>query len=288
MADLSSEPSPEEIAEMAKRVVSGSAKWLGAARQVSDAVPFMEHTRQTAQQLADAYTNSPTGYYRPSMREVFSGLKEAERAVQSYAFPPLNPVQVAVTGSAALSGAANFTMVILEDAARDSRTEAQNWAITFTEPVRAISNEEVNIAFVRKKLGCFSAGLAVEFDQSITEYRKCRAGTSPHISAGIALRNVLEEVNGQMIHAARTRGSAPNLTGWNDAAAVIARGAPGSSEVALLQAQKGIYDDLRANKLTPIAKNNRLPTGPEWDAIYSEYIRLLFAVVGLIDFLDGT
>jgi hypothetical protein len=288
MADPPTDPSGEEIAAMAQRVVSGSSQWLNVAKQISDAVPFMEQTRQTAQQIADAFTSTPTGYYRPVMSQILTDLGEANRLVQSYAFPVLNPVPVAVTGSAAISSAANFSLVMLEDAAHDSRAEARHWAITFGGPVRTIAHEEANIAFVRRKLSCLSAGLATEFDQSIAEYRKCLTEISPPSSAGISLRNVLEELNGQMLILARARSSNPNLKGWANAATAIARGSPSSPQVSQLAAQQAIYDDLRNNKLTPAAKNNHSPTGPEWEAIYSEYLRLLYTVLGLIDFMDGT
>lgn len=147
-----------------------------------------------------------------------------------------------------------------------------------------------NKAFIRKKLATLYAGSEAEFDGSLSEYAKAIAGAVAPSSAGIAMRNVLETLNGNMLQLARAAaaGKKVQVKSWTDAAVIVAKGAPTSPETNQLLAQKAVYDDLHDMKLTKIAKNDWQPNQSDWEALLAQFLGFLFGVLGLIDLKDGS
>ena len=207
---------------------------------------------------------------------------------------PDNLMFSATTGSAMLTATANYVSSLVEPLKIGSSNALVEWRGRYLKPIQELQAEPTRIEVIRALLGKLAPKLMEEFTQSITEYQQCRAGTLSPTAAGVALRNVLETLKGELrALAIRYEPRAQNLvrsnaTGWAEMAKIIGRGGPVSLEVSRLADQELIFDELHGGAgLTAILKNDSAPSAAEWDAIYSKYIGLLYAVLGLIDFRDG-
>jgi hypothetical protein len=138
-----------------------------------------------------------------------------------------------------------------------------------------LQTSDDNKAFISRTLATLYAGSDLEFQQALDEYFKAIAGTASPASAAIAMRNVLESLNGNFLQLARKYSPRP-IKNWTDAALVVARGAPASVQTQQLISQKAVYEDLHGKKLTPAAKNDWKPSKIEWDSVYTQFIGFLF------------
>lgn len=126
----------------------------------------------------------------------------------------------------------------------------------------------------------------VEFQESVEACLAVKNSIGVASAAGIAMRNVLETLNGNLKQLARRNlgNSSIQKIGWAAVASAIAKGGSGSLEATRLAALEDDYNDLHHKVLTKIAKNDWSPTETEWDAIFARYITFLYTTLALIDF----
>jgi hypothetical protein len=266
-----------------------SKEWLDKLKVANDAAPFVRRTMDQSLILSDAIKEISFATPGIDLAAFSNDFANTKGLFSSDAFKmPINPYPVAVTGSASVSAISNTFVVFASVSAFSPDITTRNWAAKVLPQLQNFQTEEANLDFVRKQLRKLNATFDQEFDLSISEYQKCRTGLVTHNAAGVAIRNVLDRLNGRLLQLARQYDSRAKVKKWEDAAQIIARGAPSSFQVAQLINQKAIFDDLYGLKLSGMLKNTVPPTMSEWDTIYSEYIGLLYTVLGLVDFRDGS
>ena len=286
---MASEDELKRLAADAAEVTRQTKAWLDAAKGVNDAIPFVQKTMHASEQLYTVFSKTPVTFDAGHYSLIRTDLQEAQRLLRSDQFRlPVNVLAYAVTGSASLSSASNVVMTDISHASTKGSGEIQTWARAVLPNLQKLQSEESNATFIQRKLWSLYSGSEGEFDQSLADYHKCRAGAAPATAAGASMRNVLETLNGNLLQLARRYDSKAKIRNWAEMSAVVARGAPGSAQVAQLIAQKIIYDDLHDVTLTPILKNDLQPSAVAWESIYSQYLGFLYTVLGLVDFRDGT
>ena len=286
---MSPEEESKRIAAEAAEVTRRAKEWLDAAKSVHEAVPFVKQTMVASERLYSIYSKPPLTFDSGNFGAIYSNIHETNQLLGLPGFKlPASAFQIAVSGSAGVSSATNIVSIDLSKAESRGDDATRAWASSHLVPIQKLQAEDSNIAFIRKKLAALHAGSEVEFDQSLSDYHKCVAQTMPATAAGASMRNVLESLNGHILELARRYDPSAKIKKWNDVSAIIARGAPASAQVAQLLSQKSVYDDLHDRRLTPILKNDIHPSSAEWSAIYSEYVGFLYAVLGFVDFRDGT
>jgi hypothetical protein len=285
---MASEEELKRLAADAAEVTRQTKEWLDAAKGVNEAIPFVQKTMHASELLRTVFAKTPVTFDAGHYPQIRTDLLEAQRLFGSDQFRlPANVVACAVTGSAALSSASNIVMTDISYASMKGDTAIQTWATAVLPDLQKLQSEESNAAFIQRKLRSLYPGSEGEFDQSLADYHKCRAGAAPATAAGASMRNVLESLNGNLLQLARKLEPKAKIKNWADMASVVARGAPGSAQVGQLLAQKTIYDDLHDAQLTPILKNDLQPSGAAWESIHSQYLGFLYTVLGLVDFRDG-
>lgn len=286
---MASEDDLKQLAADATEVARQAKVWLDAAKEVHEAIPFVQKTMHASEQLSTVFSRAPVTFDVGHYPQIRTDLLEAQRLLGSDQFRlPANALPYAVTGSAALSSASNVVMTDVSLISTRGTGEIQAWANAILPNLQKLQSEESNAVFIRRKLRSLYPDSEREFDQSLADYQKCRAGAAPATAVGASMRNVLESLNGHLLRLARRYDPKAKTKSWADMSALVARGAPGSTQVAQLITQKNIYDDLHDLKLTPILKNDLQPSLAEWESIYSQYLGFLFTVLGLVDFRDGT
>lgn len=286
---MSTEDGNKRIASEAAEVARQASDWLKAAKDVNDAIPFVKQALSASEQLHALYSKAPVTFDYGNSDAVYSNIYEARQLFNSPNFKlPVSVFQTAISGSAGVTSATNIAYVTLGRAVSGGDYATQAWANEQLLPIQKLQTVESNVAFIRRKLAALRAGSELEFDQSVSDYHKCVAQTMPATAAGASMRNVMESLNGNLLALARLYDPSAHVRRWDDIPAIVARGAPGSAQVSQLLSQKIVYSDLHDKKLTPILKNDAIPSTADWESLYSEYVGFLYAVLGLVDFRDGT
>jgi hypothetical protein len=278
----------EEIKQIADAIHKAGTDWLNKAKGVADAMPFVYQAIQTSQQFSSSFNGAPCISGLADVQDVRTALQQTQSL---FASDPLTlregTLAAAISGAAILSAATTHASSALAVGLKSVDLNIQTWAATNLAAFERIQMSEEKAAFIKRKLATLRAGSEPEFQNALDEYAKMITEATAPASAAIAMRNVLESLNGHLLEFARSQTKA-EIKRWADAAAVIARGAPGSVQTAQLVLQKAVYDDLHAKKLTPAAKNDWVPSKAEWEGVYAQFIGFLFTVLGLIDFRDGS
>lgn len=282
---------PEEIKKLADDICHRGESWLKNAKQVADAIPFVQKTVEFGGQFSQMFASTPPSASTLAWEPVAQALVQTEAVLGSDALQLGNStLGAAVSGAAIISSAGTHATGLFTGATGSGDAQLQSWARQGLAAFEKLHSAEDNKAFIRKKLATLYAGSEAEFDGSLSEYAKAIAGAVAPSSAGIAMRNVLETLNGNMLQLARAAaaGKKVQVKSWTDAAVIVAKGAPTSPETNQLLAQKAVYDDLHDMKLTKIAKNDWQPNQSDWEALLAQFLGFLFGVLGLIDLKDGS
>ena len=278
----------EEIKQIADGIYRSGTAWLAQAKEVNDATPFVYQAVQASQQFSNCFQVAPPNTGIAEIGQIRTALQQTQSL---FASDPLTLhggiLSTAISGAATISAAGIQVTNMMTAASKSADPTIQCWATKNLLAFEQLQTSNENTAFISRKLATLYAGSDLEFQQALDEYFKAVAGTAVPVSAAIAMRNVLESLNGNFLQLAR-KYSQGAIRNWTDAALVVARGAPASVQTNQLISQKVVYDDLHGKKLTPTAKNDWKPSKIEWDSVYTQFIGFLFTVLGLIDFKDGS
>lgn len=277
----------EDLSALADQICQAGSEWLVNAKHIADAIPFVYQAVQTSQQFSQSFSTAPRNISIEGLQPVITALNQTVSLFDSPQFKLTSgTLPLAISGAAIIASGSNCASGAMGDAIRSGDTNLRLWAEQNLVYFEHLQTSEDNKAFIRTKLARLYGGSDLEFDQALSEYFKTATGATAPSSAAIAMRNVLESLNGNFLQLAR-RYTTSTVRSWTEAALVVARGAPASVQTSQLLSQKMVYDELHDSKLTKIAKNDWLPSKSEWDAVFSQFIGFLFAVLGLIDLRDG-
>lgn len=280
----------KEIKDLTDKIIQHGTDWLRNAKSMFDAVPYVERTLQLSQELQSTFGNCPIGIAPEKLEPIRSGLDQANSFLGSWmGGTPANTLSQAISGSAFVSAAGTQVTGLLAENTTNGNVSISSWATNYLQSLEALQADGTTQDFISRKLKTLYAGSEVEFEQSVQTFLQVKQGIGLATSAGIALRNVLESLNGNLKQLARNYSGKPNLSKWPDVAAAIARGGSTSPQSTQLVSQEATFNDLwGGNKLTKIAKNDWTPTTAEWDALFSQFLSFLYTTLALIDFKDGT
>lgn len=279
--------SEEEIKRLADEVSVEGTRLMREAKAVNEAVPFIQKTLDISRQFQQTFniTLPNTGFY--NWDPVREPLQQIRNKLASISIGT-GVLGSAISGAAMSNSAGTSMVVILSSATKDSDPGVTEWANKNILLFEQLQTSQANIEFIRQKLATLYLGGEREFDEALNEYSKAVNAVALSSNAALAMRNVMESLNGRLLQLARRYAPMETtIKNWNDAAVWVARGGPTSFEASRLQGQESVYDDLHNKKLTPIVKNDRQPLRAEWEAVYAQFLGFLFTVLGLIDLKDG-
>lgn len=282
--------SPDEIRKLADEICRKGEAWLKNAKRVSEAIPFIQKTVEFGGRFSQSFTAPPSNVDLSPWQPVAEALFQTQVILDSDSLRiDGSTLGAAVSGAALISSAGTHATGLFTNASSSSDPTLQSWGSQSLAAFTMLYSAADNKDFIRKKLASLYTGSEVEFDQALGEYAKAINGATAPSSAGIAMRNVLETLNGNLLQLARAAAAkGVQVKNWSDAALIIARGAPSSVETTQLLTQKAVFDDLHSMKLTKIAKNDWEPNLGEWESLMAQFIGFLFSILGLIDLKDGS
>lgn len=178
-----------------------------------------------------------------------------------------------LTASTGATG--SFTQVVLKDP-EPVRTQ---WLGTIVTEERNITNREVQADEIESKLQRFLSGRHDRFRLAKEQLDLYSVGSLDASSVAITMRNVLDQLKGDLISKARKQ--ANESVKWPEIASRLSLGGSGSSYEAALLNQKTTFDNLKSilsnlAKATPAA-------GHTVESTYFMFLDFLEALFALLD-----
>ena len=242
-----------EEAEIAREKRQYLEQWLASHREASEAAPDVRQALERSQWEEDALGNAPVEVaFEPDLKEQMKG----ELTSWQLVLPPM-PLydrgqisQVFATNSTA-SGSAIYTQVY--QAGQEVQTPGvTNWSNRYTAEYEAIQCRHKRHEMVCEKLGLLNPRRVDEFDKAWKAAEDGQGRWLTQENAGIAMRNVLEHVKGDLWERARCRHS--EAMTWRIMAQRLSKAPAGTVGRQTLLDQKSTYDTLH-RELTDVAKN---------------------------------
>ena len=277
----------ENIRKLAAENAQIRADWLKNANEVAAAIPWVQKSQQWDVLCAQAFSATPSGFNLPDTERLLNRLV-LENTYLKENQPNLPQVATFVqTGSAVAYSVGTEAASLLTGYAQNGANQIKVWANEHLQHFIQPLQEDPFILVICKKLDLLYPGLTKEFEDAMQTTRAVIAEVSIHSSAGIAMRNVLENLKGNMLYVARQRSRNVKLSKWEDAARIVAKGGPASFEANQLVAKEADWRQLQF-ETTGLAKNNSTMTPADLEAAYFRWLGLLHGVLSFIDFHDGT
>lgn len=276
----------EDIQKLASENAQMYSDWLKRANEVAAVIPAVQKAMQWDFLCAQTFGATPAGQNLPNTERLFNQLAVENSYLKSNQ-PKLPEVMTFMgTGSALAYSVGTEAASLLSGYSQNGTTEIKAWATQslgqFTQPLQ----EDVFITVISSKLDRLYGGLTKEFQDAMQTTRAVLAGASINSSAGIAMRNVLENLKGNMLNAARQRSGNKNLSKWEEAARAVAKGGATSFEANQLVAKEGDWRRLW-EETTGLAKNNSKMTLADLEAAYFRWLGLLHSSLSFIELYDG-
>lgn len=277
----------DDIRKLAEENAQMRAGWLKTAKEIVVNIPVVEKAMQWDMRCAEAFRVAPTGYNLPNVERLQNQLViENTYLKSSQPNLPQAVTTYAGTGSAIAYSVGTEAASLFSGYAQNGTTEIKAWATKQLNELVQPLQEDAFIAVISSKLDRLYQGLTKEFQDAMHTTRTVMAGAAIHSSAGIAMRNVLENLKGNMLYVARQRSGNQNLAKWEEASKAIAKNGPTSFEAYQLVAKEADWKQLQFDT-TGLAKNNSTMTVADLEAAYFRWLGLLHSVLSFIELYDG-
>jgi hypothetical protein len=284
-------PGKTEIIQLADDNIANLNVWLNQAKLMYESVPYVQQAIKWNQEVKATFVDCPIQFKSDALGPIQNSMEQTKQYFGQYSgISAFDPFSASVTGSAFLSSASSSLSAQLSIEALNPEANVSSWATGHLANLGVIQTDELNKQFISKHLDLIRAGGSAEFEESVQTFYAIKNGIGTASAAGIAMRNVLETLNGNAKQLARRYMgiTASQKIDWPTMACAIAKGAPSSAETVQMKAQELEYKYLKDEFLTKVAKNDRVPTDAEWDAGYTRYIGFLYTSLALIDFRGAT
>lgn len=277
----------DDIRKLAEENTRMRADWLTTAKEIAVNIPIVEKAMQWDMRCAEAFRSAPTGNNFPNVERLQNQLVIENTYLKgSQPNLPQAVTTYAATGSAIAYSVGTEAASLFSGYAQNGTTEVKVWATKqLTEIVEPLQ-EDTFIAVISSKLDRLYPGLTKEFQEAMHTTRTVIAGAAIHSSAGIAMRNVLENLKGNILYVARQRSGNQKLSKWEEASKVIAKNGPTSFEANQLVMKEADWKQLQFDT-TGLAKNNSRMTMADLEAAYFRWLGLLHSVLSFIELYDG-
>jgi len=275
----------EEIRKLAAENAQIRADWLKGASEIVAGIPDVQKAMQWDVMCEEMIRSAPPGYVLLNTERLQSQL-----VVENYYLKNNLPkidiknTTYATSGSAVAYSVGTEAASLLSGVATNGTTEIKVWATKQLEYFVQPLQEDPFIATISSKIERLYPGLTKEFQDAMQTVRSVLAGINS--SAGIAMRNVLENLKGNMLYLARQRSGNQKIREWEEAARVVAKGGGASFESNLLVAKEADWKQMFFDT-TGLAKNNSKMKAPDLEAAYFRWLGLVHSILVYIELNDG-
>ena len=181
--------------------------WLRKAKKVGDAIPIVKKQLDVSKWESSALSDAPEEIVDSKSADLSSSLRQDLEIIQD-ALPLIPEMDLAVmNNSTGTTTATALDVYTITDQARQSEVESvSEWGRRHSEEYLNLQKQLEREGEVLKLLNRLNTTLGTRFEQASDEVKKCLLGTGNQTSAGIAMRNVLEQIKGEMFELGKKRG----------------------------------------------------------------------------------
>jgi hypothetical protein len=272
-----------------------------AKKKAKDQLVFVTGLRDRAKDAAEAFpalqqTVELATYYSKVLDTMPAAIPDPPRIVvvdsltASHQFYDANrerlerfELPIVASGLAFYASGSVLTYDSLSGLVTAQQNDIRTWATPIVAEYKQLQVQQNKSESVSRTLQKINANLEDEFNAAIKTYKKSIGGLAGKESAGIALRNVLENFKGEIhvkaLLAAKASKPATQKLKWFEMAPLISKG---PSETSQFISEESTYRSLH-DRLTMIAKNRSTISNEDLEDIFVELIDHLFAVLNFVD-----
>ena len=273
----------DEIAkEIAEKKLNLLGDWLERAKDVHQAVPFIQDAYDQTKWQYDVLASLPTEA-RDQIGDFYLGKLNDSYKYMVDNLPALPPLQMSNVASlsAVTTADSTGTFQIITRVSSFESVQTHDWAVAKASEFRELQGRQNRINSIMSQLSVLDADRAQEFEKSVEAYKRAVSSTTDLTDAAIKIRNVLEHVKGELFEKAIRRPKEQKIR-WPDMAARLAKGGDAGIECRNLKNEENTHKSLH-DRLSRIAKNLDKITPEDLNNIFTEFVNHLFTVLNLID-----
>src|ERR1035437_6379705 len=230
--------------------------WIEDLKRRQEQLPYVEKSLELTDYQLDLVSSFPTAVpptVKSDIIQAYSNTKEFWQSfVETSPGAKPYPITMAVSGLALEASSSNIAFEALSAMTVGHPEDLANWARGQTIGYQNIQHRQRREEAVEELIQRLLPVRAAEFEESCTTFAAAVTGAAQS-AWGIAARNLLEHVKGELFAAAQKAMNKQKVK-WAEFASALARQGVGSNEHAGLLVQENMYNVLHT-ALTDIAKN---------------------------------
>lgn len=266
---------PRKLANEKKAYISN---WLSQAKTIADAVPKVQQQLQLASWEASALSDAPDEIITSLSGNLNSSLCQ-DLEIMKRGLPQMPGIDLkflnASTGSMAVTAADVYA--ITDQARWSVVVPISEWGNRYSNEYLALQDRLKREGEVLNLLSKLKTSLGHEFKQASNDVKKCLANNISQISAGIAMRNVLEHFKGELFELARKHPREQKLNWSKIADRLVVSGTLRDR----FKIQEKRWNQLQ-QRLSKLAKCHITIDNLELKSIFAEFIDHIYISLSLV------
>jgi len=263
-----------------KKTLKELEDWAENFQKAQQVAPFVEKAieqkkweTETMDTMPEAATDIPLDRLYETWR--------LERANWTEILPPMPRYDVNLfpTG-VAINTTSAVTLYDVVNIASEIK-EAASWANRQKTKYSKIHEDQNRIEEVKRLLQKLDPAREGEFEEAEQAYRVRRLGAGQDTAVGIAMRNVLEHVKGNLFEVAKEKPSEQKIM-WSVMAERLANGGPNSPAHQTLLNLESDWKSLHT-RFTEISKNLDSGVATDLESAFVQAVDFLFGLLSLIN-----
>lgn len=265
---------PRKLADAKKKYLND---WLNNAKIITDAIPKVQQQLDVAKWEASTLSDAPNEIVIQRFSFFCSSLEQDLETI-SHALPPMPKMDLKAldVSSGSTAATASGVWAVTNEAQQSDVIPIREWgarhSIEYLDLQDRLNREDEIIQRLKK----LNPSLGNRFEQASADFRRCYAGTSNQIGAGIAMRNVLEQFKGELTDLARKHPREQKLK-WAD---IADRLVPPGTPCDRFKKQEELRSYLQ-QRLSKLAKGQLQLSKIELQSIFAELVDHLYITLSL-------
>jgi len=272
----------EQLLGNPQEIINYLKEWLSRHNEETKMVPIVQDLVNRTEWEFQTLSEMPEDaveFFSPEFVKEYADSTDFIK--ESLPLPPMFQITVGSSAASISSASSSKIYNVVTRAGEVDDDSLGKWSSKCTLQYRELQEKQKRIEKVKQKLNNLNPDRIKELEQAYQEYSEAKSNEDKRISAGIAMRNVLEHFKGDLYELARNH-HGENMT-WERMAEILSIGGVGSIEHKALKNQEEEWRSLE-RRLSGVAKGQKLGLIADLDDIWTRLLDHLYIVLGLTGF----
>ncbi len=251
----------EKLARIARQERELLERWQERYKGASRVAAVIQQAKEKALWREDALSNAPpeVSFSRWLERQLKTGLRSWEAVLPE--MPEYDEASIGLANASTATASGSATYIEVERAGVEVQTSgAVNWSSLFMIRYEAIQDRLGTRAQVQQLLGALNPDRSAEYDTACELVEVFQAGSQPQVAAGIAMRNLLEHLKGDLWK--RAKRPHDQKFRWDVMVDRLAKTGPSTAPYQTLLDEGDTHKQLHSD-LSEVAKDRRQASGQQ-------------------------